>query len=110
MLVPSSSAATPSQTSFSNPRQIVSSATASNQVMYTVPAGKKFQGVAFSNATGQSIAIAPAGGLAVTFVVPSVSASPTTAALPLTLAAGSTVKNISGTGNSQTLIGVETDA
>lgn len=78
--------------------------------MYTVPAGKKFQGVAFSNATGQSIAITPAGGVAVTFVVPSASASPTTAALPLTLVAGSIVTNISGTGNNQTIIGVETDA
>lgn len=104
-----SSGSSPSQTSFSNPRQIVVLGSGSSTVMYTVPTGKKFQGTISSNAIGYSVAITPTGGSMAMFQVPSVSTAPTTPALPLTLVAGSIVTNITS-GNNSYLIGVETDA
>lgn len=109
MLISTAPVSTPSQTSFGNPKQIVASTGASSQVMYTVPAGKKFQGTMHSNAVNMQISITPSGGAAVAFVIPSISQTPTTPPLPLTLVAGSIVTNVSGS-NNQHLIGVETDA
>ena len=99
----------PSQTSFSNPKQIVAVGSSGSVVMYTVPAGKKFQGTVASNATGHIVAITPSGGALTWVLVPSLSSSPTAPALPITLVAGSIFTNISGA-NSSYLIGVETDA
>jgi len=106
MLSPGSNA---SQTSFANPRQIVVTGSGSSTVMYTVPAGKKFQGTLSSNTTGHSVTITPTGGSLAMFQVPSVSTAPTTPALPITLVAGSIVTNIPSS-NVSYLIGVETDA
>jgi hypothetical protein len=104
-----SSGPSPSQTSYGNPRQIVVIGSGSSTVMYTVPAGKKFQGTLSSNTTGYTVAITPTGGSMAMFQVPSVSIAPTTPALPITLVAGSIVTNIPSSNNSY-LIGVETDA
>ena len=111
MLTLSTPVATPSQTSYSNPRQIVAAQSAGSTVMYTVPSGKKFQGTIHSNYAGQTASITPSGGAAVVFSIPSnATASTASSSLPLTLVAGSTVTNVSPTGNNSMLIGVETDA
>lgn len=109
MLISTATVSTPSQTSFANPKQIIVSTGTGAQLMYTVPAGKKFQGTMYSNATAMQISITPSGGAAVTFIIPSISQAPTTPPLPLTLVAGSIVTNVSGA-NNQHLVGVETDA
>ena len=99
-------AATPSQTSFVNPKQIATRATASGFVMYTVPAGKKFQGTIYSSTAAQGIAITPSGGSSLTFEnIPTSFAS--TSSLT-TLVAGTIMTSASI--NSTYIFGVETDA
>jgi hypothetical protein len=72
-----SSASVPSQTSFGNPRQIAAAGSVANQLMYTVPAGKKFQGTMHSEGNPRYVRITPSGGFAVTFPVPTPSISGT---------------------------------
>lgn len=104
-------ATSPSLTSFSNPRQIVVAQGAASTIMYTVPSGKKFQGTMHTNYAGQTASITPSGGVSATFVIPSAITSYASAsALPVTLVAGSIVKNELNSGNPTYLIGVETDA
>lgn len=106
MLTPSTPVATPSQTSFSNPRQITARAIASSVVMYTVPAGKKFQGTIYNNTAGQGVGITPSGGSLISFE--NILTTLTSASFLITLVAGSIVTSQSG--NSTYILGVETDA
>jgi len=101
-----STASVPSLTSFGNPRQIATSAGTSGVIMYTVPAGKKFQGAIYSSANGMSITITPAGGSAVTFI--NIPTSFPTSSNALTFVAGTIITSASA--NTTYLIGVETDA
>lgn len=103
---PATPAATPLQTSYGNPKQIATSIGASGFVMYTVPAGKKFQGSIYNNIAAMAITITPSGASAITFPnIPNSFPSPSTG---LTLVAGTIVTSASG--NTTFLIGVETDA
>ena len=102
----SSTATSPSQLSYGNPRQITATASTAPVVMYTVPAGKKFQGSIYNNTSGTSITITPAGGSAVTFF-PLPTSFPSESS-GLVFAAGTIITSASG--NSTFLIGVETDA
>lgn len=97
----SSTAAPSSQLSFGNPRQIAIRADVNGAVMYTVPAGKKFQGLIYSNTNAQNVGITPVGGSLATL---SYGTTPT----PINLVAGTIVT--SQTINSIYFIGVETDA
>jgi hypothetical protein len=106
MLTPSTAVATPSQTSFSNPRQIATSAGTSGVIIYTVPAGKKFQGSIYNNVTAMDITITPAGGSSTTFR--NLPTSFPSGSYPLTLVAGTIITSASA--NNTYLIGVETDA
>lgn len=101
----SSTATSPSQTSYGNPRQIATRATSFGVVMYTVPAGKKFQGAIYNNTTGQEVTITPAGGVSTTFG--NLPTSFPSTSNPVTLVAGSIVTSGS---NITYIIGVETDA
>lgn len=101
-----SSGSSPSQTSYTNPRQIAVTTTTGSLVMYTVPAGKKFQGSIYSNTAGMDVGITPAGGSLISFgSIPSSFPSPS---MGLILVAGSIVT--SQTTNRTSIIGVETDA
>ena len=106
MLTTSTITASPLQISFSNPRQIATSTTTSSLVMYTVPAGKKFQGAIYNNAAAQAVGITPSGGSLIAFEN-LLTAFPS-ASNPLTLVAGSIVT--SQNGNRTFILGVETDA
>jgi len=106
MLTPSTAVASPSQISFSNPRQIATSTTTSSLVMYTVPAGKKFQGTIYNNTAAQSVGITPSGGSLITFE--NILTTLTSASFLITLVAGSIVTSQSG--NRTFILGVETDA
>jgi len=107
MLVPTQAS---SQTSYSNPRQVVAAAATSSAIMYTVPSGKKFQGSLWSNGAGKRVGITPSGGSQVLIELPAISTSYiATSPMPVTLVAGTIVTNID-TGATQHLIGVETDA
>lgn len=102
----SSTATSASQLSYGNPRQIALTTSTNSLVMYTVPAGKKFQGSIYSSGVGQTVSITPAGGSSATIGnIPSSFPSPTTG---LILVAGSSVTTTST--NVTTIIGVETDA
>jgi len=97
------------QTSFNNPRQIAARADAGGVIMYTVPAGKKFQGQVYGNTVATSITVTPLGGAAITAPVPSINISyQSVSPLSLTLVAGTIIANSSG--SQINLIGVETDA
>ena len=101
-----STAPVPSQTSFGNAKQIAATAGSASIVMYTVPAGKKFQGAIYSSTTAMSITITPAGGSAVTFI--NIPTSFPTSSNALTFVAGTVITSASS--NTTHLIGVETDA
>ena len=100
----SQTAATPLLTSFSNPRQITAKTNTSALVIYTVPTGKKFQGVIYSDAVSQFIGITPAGGSLLTFQINTSANAP----FSQTLVAGTVVTTQNA--NTTFLIGVETDA
>lgn len=105
-----SSGISPSQISYGTPKQIVAASGSASAVMYTVPSGKKFQGTVHSSGLGKAVGITPAGGSLVMFEVPGISTSyAATPPMPITLVAGTVFTNF-GTGATQYLIGVETDA
>jgi hypothetical protein len=95
-----------SQISFGNPRQIATSTTTNSLVMYTVPAGKKFQGTIYNGTAGQGVAITPSGGSLILFE--NVLTTLTSASFLITLVAGSIVTSQSA--NRTFILGVETDA
>lgn len=102
----SSTANTSSQISYGNPRQIAATTTTSGLVIYTVPAGKKFQGSIYSNTNAMDVGITPAGGSLINFAnIPSSFPSPSTG---LILVAGSIVTTQNA--NRTYILGVETDA
>lgn len=106
MLTPNPS----TQISYSSPRQIVAATGTASAVMYTVPAGKKFQGLLWSNGAGKRVGITPSGGSQVLIELPAISTSYiATSPMPVTLVAGTIVTNID-TGSNQHLMGVESDA
>jgi hypothetical protein len=106
MLTPNPS----TQISYSSPRQIAAASQSSGQVMYTVPAGKKFQGSIWSNSAGTTEYITPAGGSQIDISVPGVNTSYTAVSpLQITLVAGTIVTHGSSSYRSF-LVGVETDA
>jgi hypothetical protein len=74
--------------------------------MYTVPAGKKFQGTIYNNTAGQGVGITPSGGSLISFE--NILTTLTSASFLITLVAGSIVTSQSG--NSTYILGVETDA
>jgi hypothetical protein len=107
MLISSTNAST---TSYNNPRQIAAQSQTSSQVMYTVPAGKKFVGTLWSNQAGNNVYITPSGGAAVNINLPGVSTQyAASSPMPVTLVAGTIVTNLA-TNSPQYLLGVETDA
>lgn len=92
---------------FSNPRQIALFNTTSNQVMYTVPAGKKFVGYVYSYGSG-AYNITPAGGSLVTLSTSQIAeAYKSTTPMLLTFVAGTIIAN--GAGAQTQLVGVESD-
>lgn len=97
----SSTAVPSSLTSFGNPRQIATRADVNGAIIYTVPAGKKFEGLIYSNTNAQNVGITPVGG---SMGVLNYGTTPT----PITLVAGTITT--SQTINSIYFIGVETDA
>lgn len=96
-------------TNSGNPKQIVSSTNASGIVMYTVPAGKKFQGYIYATGQNQEVYITPSGGSAASVRLTSPGVTSASATPPLlTLVPGTIVTSVST--NYTTIIGVETDA
>lgn len=103
----SSTAASPSQLSMANPRQI--SLTGSSGVIYTVPANKKFVGYIYNASSGQvaQYTVTPAGGSANTQYGASIAISyQSTAPVELVFVAGTI---ITGVGVSIHILGVESD-
>lgn len=99
----------PSQSSYGNPRQIAARVDANGAIMYTVPAGKKFQGQVYGNTVSVTIAVTPLGGVSASLPVPSINiAYQSVSPLSVTFVAGTIIANSSGT--STYIIGVETDA
>lgn len=93
---------------FANPRQIAASIGTAGQVMYTVPAGKKFVGYIFASSGSGSYSVTPSGGVAATFIsAPVTGTSIGTTPMQLTFVAGTIITNL---GTSVTyLSGVESD-
>lgn len=95
-------------TNSGNPKQIVSTLSISGVVMYTVPAGRKFQGYIHSTTQNISVNVTPSGGsaAAVHLTCPSVTSASATPPL-FTLISGTIVATASA--STTTIIGVETD-
>lgn len=93
---------------FVNPRQIAANTGTAGQVMYTVPAGKKFVGYIFALSPAGSYSVTPSGGVAISFIsYPVTGTSIGTTPMQLTFVAGTIITNL-GT-NSTCINGVESD-
>jgi len=75
--------------------------------MYTVPAGKKFEGLIGAYPNGFSMRFTPSGGVATEIPLPSIIQG--MPSMPITLTAG-TIAAAAANGGPVILIGVETDA
>jgi hypothetical protein len=107
MLISSTNALT---TGYNSPRQIAARSFTSGQVMYTVPAGKKFVGLLYAENIGYLLSITPTGNSAVSIAVPSMSNSYLAVSpMQVTFVAGTILTNVS-TNSYINLVGVETDA
>lgn len=102
-----STAAAPSQLSMANPRQIVATTATSSVVLYTVPAGKKFVGYIYGQASASDYAITPSGGTAISQSAPANNTNAPITPLQSVLVAGTIITSQSSV--RIYVIGVESD-
>jgi len=107
MLIPSTTAVSPSTLSMANPRQIALTTASSSVVLYTVPVGKKFVGYIYGQTLASEYQITPSGGTAAFNSAPANNTNAPITPLQSVLVAGTIIT--SGSSNRIYVIGVESD-